>query len=126
MLSILCITNNLERFSGQWDASNRLHAATRKFDLALACLGASIPNSMPLRCRFDKLLKDAGLPYMRFHDLRHSVATILLSMGGPAKVVQEILRHGNISTTLNTYAHVLSEMHRDAMEKMDTFLRGER
>ena len=38
LLSILCITNNLERFSGQWDALNKLHAAKRKFDLALACL----------------------------------------------------------------------------------------
>jgi len=38
LLSILRIVNNLERFSGQWDASNKLHAATRKFDLALACL----------------------------------------------------------------------------------------
>ncbi len=38
LLSILCIVNNLERFSGQWDALNKLHAAKRKFDLALACL----------------------------------------------------------------------------------------
>jgi integrase len=36
-------------------------------------------------------LKEAGLPGMRFHDLRHSAATILLSMGVPAKVVQQIL-----------------------------------
>ena len=63
---------------------------------------------------------------MRFHDLRHCTATILLSMGVPAKVVQEILRHSDISTTLNIYAHVLPEMHRDAMEKMDDFLRGNR
>jgi integrase len=96
-----------------------------EFDIP-AYLGASIPIPMRLRSRFDKLLKEAGLPHMRFHDLRHSSATILLSMGVPAKVVQEILRHSNISTTFNIYAHVLPEMHRDALEKMDTFLRGAR
>lgn len=55
-----------------------------------------------------------------------SAATILLSMGGSAKVVQRILRYSDISTTLNIYAHVLPEMHQEAMEKMDTFLRGEK
>ncbi len=74
-----------------------------------------------LYSRFKKLLKEAGLPGMRYHDLRHSAATILLSMGVPAKVVQQILGHSNISTTLNIYGHVLPEMHRDAMDKMDDF-----
>jgi len=61
---------------------------------------------------------------MHFHDLRHSAATILLSMGVPAKVVQQILGHRNISTTLNIYGHVLPEMQREAMNDMDDFLRG--
>src|SRR5258706_2810757 len=63
-----------------------------------------------VRKQFQKLLAEAGLPYMRFHDLRHSAATLLLSMGVPVKVVQEILGHSNISTTLNIYAHVLPNM----------------
>ena len=42
-------------------------------------------------------------------------------MGIPAKVVQQILGHSNISTTLSIYGHVLPEMHRDAMDKMDDF-----
>ncbi len=73
---------------------------------------------------FKKLLQEADLPDMHFHDLRHSAATILLSMGVPAKVVQEILGHGNISTTMNIYGHVLPSMHRDAMDDMDEFFRG--
>jgi integrase len=72
-----------------------------------------------LRVLFKKLLKKAGLPDIRFHDLRHSAATILLSMGVPAKVVQEILGHSSISITLNIYAHVLPGMQEEAMEKMD-------
>ena len=74
---------------------------------------------------FKKLLKETGLLDMRFHDLRHSAATIFLSMSVPAKVVQDILGHSNIGTTLNIYAHVLPEMHRDAMDKMDDFFGGE-
>jgi len=78
-------------------------------------------DRMRLHTLFKRVLKDAGLPHMRFHDLRHSAATILLSMGVPAKVVQEVLGHSKINTTLDIYGHVLSEMQRDAMDKMDDF-----
>lgn len=70
---------------------------------------------------FKKLLKEAGLPHMRFHDLRHNAATILLSMGVPAKTVQEILGHANISITMNLYGHVFPSTHKDAMDDMDDF-----
>src|SRR6266567_8582882 len=76
-----------------------------------------------LRQRFDKLLKDAGLPDVRFHDLRHSAATILLSMGVPAKVVQEILGHSQISMTMDIYSHVLPDMQQEAMDKMNDLFR---
>jgi integrase len=65
------------------------------------------------------VLKDAGLPDVRFHDLRHSAATILLSMGVHPKVVQEILGHSQISMTLDTYSHVLPSMQQEAMDKLD-------
>ena len=72
-----------------------------------------------LHTLFKGVLREAGLPDIRFHDLRHSAATILLSMGVPAKVVQEILGHSHVSITLGIYAHVLPGMHQDAMNKMD-------
>jgi integrase len=72
---------------------------------------------------FSKLLKEAGLPQVRFHDLRHSAATLLLSMGVPAKVVQELLGHSRIGMTLDTYSHVLPAMQKDAADKMEGFLR---
>jgi integrase len=53
---------------------------------------------------------------MRFHDLRHSAATILLTMGAHPKVVQELLGHSQISMTMDTYSHVLPSMHRIAMD----------
>jgi len=68
---------------------------------------------------FKKLLNEAGLPHMPFHDLRHSAATILLSMGVNIKVVQELLGHSNISITLGTYAHLLPSMQQEVVEKWD-------
>ena len=74
--------------------------------------------------RFHRLLKEIGLPRMRFHDLRHSTATLLLSMGVPLKVVQELLGHSSVDITANVYSHVLPSVHKDAMDKMGGFLDG--
>lgn len=68
---------------------------------------------------FQVLLKQAGLPHMRFHDLRHSAATMLLTMGVHPKVVQELLGHSQISMTMDTYSHVLPSMQQEAMRKLD-------
>jgi len=78
---------------------------------------------MTLFYQFSRLLKEIGLPHMRFHDLRHSAATLLLSMGVPMKVVQELLGHSNFSTTANVYSHVLLSMQQEAMNKLDDFFR---
>ncbi|GHO86440.1 tyrosine-type recombinase/integrase [Dictyobacter formicarum] len=72
-----------------------------------------------LRTQFKGALQKANLPDIRFHDLRHSAATILLSMGVNVKVIQELLGHANISITLNIYSHVTPTMQRDAMKELD-------
>ncbi|HEY4037054.1 MAG TPA: tyrosine-type recombinase/integrase [Ktedonobacteraceae bacterium] len=69
---------------------------------------------------FKALLEKAGLPHMRFHDLRHSAATILLTMGVHPKVVQELLGHSTIAMTMDTYSHLLPSMQKDAANKMDS------
>ena len=56
---------------------------------------------------------------IRFHDLRHSAATLLLGMGVHPKIVQEILGHSNIAMTMNVYSHVLPSMQQDAMSKLN-------
>src|SRR5258707_7738245 len=71
---------------------------------------------------FKKLLNRAGLPNIRFHDLRHSAATLLLSLGVHPKVVQELLGHTQISMTMDVYSHVLPGMQQDAMSKLDAAL----
>jgi integrase len=68
-------------------------------------------NPSNLRQRsFAPLLKRAGLPHMRFHDLRHPCATLLLSRGVHPKFVQELLGHATIAITLDTYSHVMPSM----------------
>lgn len=62
---------------------------------------------------------DAGLSYMRFHDLRHSAATLLLAAGVHVKVVQEMLGHANVQTTLQMYGHVLPDMQQGAIDKLN-------
>jgi integrase len=72
---------------------------------------------------FKNLLKKMGLPNIRFHDLRHTAATLMLQQGIHPKIVQERLGHADISMTLNTYSHVLPSMQEDAAEKLDELLR---
>ena len=61
---------------------------------------------------------------MRFHDLRHSCASLLLVQGVSARVVMETLGHSNISVTMDTYTHVLPELQRQAADAMDRALGG--
>lgn len=71
---------------------------------------------------FYPLLIKAGVPKIRFHDLRHTAATILLSQGVHPKIVQERLGHAQIAITLDTYSHVLPTMQKDAAEKVNEYL----
>jgi integrase len=59
---------------------------------------------------FKPLLRKAGLPEIRFHDLRHTCATLLLGRGVHPKIVQELLGHDTIAMTLDTYSHYLPSM----------------
>lgn len=68
---------------------------------------------------FKPLLQRAGLPKVRFHDLRHSAATLLLALGEHPKVVQERLGHATIGVTMDVYSHVMPDMQRQAAAKLD-------
>lgn len=72
--------------------------------------------------RYHTLLARAGLPRKRFHDLRHSAASLLLLQGVDLRVVMETLGHSQISLTANTYAHVAQALKREAAERMDALL----
>ena len=71
---------------------------------------------------FPKFLEDHGLRRMRFHDLRHSCASLLLKEGVPMKQIQEWLGHSDISTTANIYAHLDSQSKNLSARTMETGL----
>jgi site-specific recombinase XerD len=77
-----------------------------------------------LRTEFKALLQKAGLPDIRFHDLRHSVAPLLLEIGTHPKIVQEFLGHENIGMTMDIYSHVMPTMQKEAMAKLNALLGG--
>lgn len=71
------------------------------------------------------ILSGAGLPRLRIHDLRHTVATLLLEQDVHPRVVQELLGHSSIALTLGTYSHVAPAMHREAALRIDALLGGQ-
>lgn len=72
---------------------------------------------------FARLTKKAGLPPIRFHDLRHTHASLLLERGVHPKVVQERLGHSTILVTMDTYSHVMPTLQQEAALKLDEALR---
>ncbi|MDR3084133.1 MAG: tyrosine-type recombinase/integrase [Streptomyces sp.] len=71
---------------------------------------------------FQTLLERSGLPRMRFHDLRHSCASLLIAQGVAPRTVMEILGHSSISTTMNIYAHVGAALLEESSAAMDRLL----
>jgi integrase len=72
---------------------------------------------------FKPLVARAGLPpTVRFHDLRHTFATLMLKGGEHPKVVQEMMGHATINITLDTYSHVLPDMQDKAADRLGALL----
>jgi integrase len=76
--------------------------------------------------RWHAFLREHGLPKMRFHDLRHGCATLLLAQGVPMRMIMEILGHSQIGLTANLYAHVAPTLLREAANQMDAALTASR
>jgi len=72
-----------------------------------------------LRKDFLRILQSAMLPKLRFHDLRHTAASLMLNNGVPPIVVSRILGHAKPSTTMDIYGHLLSNMQGEAARIMD-------
>jgi integrase len=71
---------------------------------------------------FKPLLRRAGLPNIRFHDLRHTCATLLFTRGVHPKIVSEMLGHSSVSITLDVYSHVVPGLGDAAATAMDAAL----
>ena len=72
--------------------------------------------------RLQRLLADAGLPRLRFHDLRHGTASLLTAQGIHPRTIMEILGHSTIAVTMNIYAHVAPALQREAASSLDVVL----
>jgi integrase len=82
-------------------------------------VGKPLHPSNFLQRSFYPLLARAGLPRTRFHDLRHSAATLLLGLGIHPKIVSEMLGHSQIGITLDLYSHVTATMQQEAVRAFD-------
>ena len=85
-------------------------------------LGKPAERSNLVQRSFQPILEKAGLPRIRFHDLRHTAATLLLSEGTHPKIVQERLGHSTIAITLDVYSHVLPSMQIETASKLEGLL----
>ena len=72
----------------------------------------------------NKITDKAGLPRFTFHALRHSFATRMLEANVPAKVVQDVLGHSDVTLTLNTYSHVMGSTAHDQMSKINNLFKS--
>ena len=87
-----------------------------KQDFIFADIHGNPLNEKILPRAFKKILKNLDIEEIKYHDIRHTFATRLFEKGIPAKTVQVLLGHSDISTTLNTYTHVLDETKENAIE----------
>ena len=100
---------------------NRAHSKIERSPVSSAPIGTPLDPRNVTR-EFHALLTEAGLPAIRFHDLRHTAATLLLAQGVDVRTIMETLGHSQISLTLNTYSHVLPALQAEAAAKMDAIL----
>lgn len=105
--------------AGLLEQQLKLGDAWENYDLVFPNLHGTYFNPGYLDKLFARLLREADVPHMHFHDLRHSAATILLSMGVNIKVIQELLGHSDIAITLRVYGHLLPSMQGQAVEKWE-------
>jgi integrase len=108
----------LKRHQGQ----QRLARVSNPLGLVFVGSTGKAINHDVLRNRFNALTEAADLPRIRFHDLRHTAATLMLIAGEHPKVVQERLGHSTIAMTLDRYSHGSEGMQQAAAERLETLL----
>jgi integrase len=88
-------------------------------------IGSALDGSDVSRFFF-KVLEKADLPRFRFHDLRHSCASLLFAQGVPARTVQDILGHSRISMTMDIYTHIMPQARLQAIDLLGSIMAGGR
>jgi integrase len=91
-------------------------------DLVFASIEGKPIDPYVLSHAFNKLAKQAGLENVRFHDLRHTFASLTLLRGAKPKVISEALGHASVAFTMDTYSHIIEGMQGEAMALLDEVL----
>ncbi len=91
-------------------------------DLIFPSIVGTPMNQSNLYKSFKSIIKEAGLPEIRFHDLRHTAASIMLNHGVPVIVVSKRLGHAKVSITMDIYGHLIPEMQSGIGQLMDDLI----
>ena len=108
-----------ERREKQWSERKIIGEAYQENNLVCCKSDGSYYNTGSFTTKFSKLLKKFGLRHIRYHDLRHTNATLMMSYGIPIKVMSENLGHANTGVTMDTYSHVTLKMKEEVADKFD-------
>jgi len=91
-------------------------------DLVFSDIDGKPIDPCTLTHNFARIVKRAGLGVVRFHDLRHTFASIMLLRGAKPKVISEALGHASVAFTMDTYSHIMSGMQEEAMALLNEVL----
>jgi integrase len=105
----------LEDQQALFQSLGRRHTAD---DLVFSVAGKPVDPNM-LSHAFTRLARKSGLEGVRFHDLRHTFASLMLLLGAKPKVISEALGHASVAFTMDTYSHIISGMQEEAMALLD-------
>jgi len=108
-----------QRQAHQFEEKLLLGVSCRDDDLVFARRDGWPLDPSTITHAFGQIVKRAGLPHIRFHDLRHTHATLMLKQGIHPKIVSERLGHSNISISLDTYSHVLPGLQEAAARRFE-------
>ena len=102
----------------------RMTGEPNEFDLVFTTRAGTPINRHNLTRDFQALLRREGLPKLRFHDLRHTAASLLLAENVQPRDIMEVLGHSQIGLTMNLYSHVMKPAMQNAADRMDSILAG--
>lgn len=120
MLPVFVVAILRRHKSQQEEQRREVGSAWMEKDLVFTNALGYFYSASTLRKVFRRFLVSIGLPHMRFHDLRHSAATILLAMNVHPKVVREILGHSQIAMTLDVYSHALPSLQEEVTKQWES------
>ena len=106
----------------QWEYRKMMKGTYKENNLVCCKWDGDFVNVANFSSSFAKFLKKIGMRHIRFHDLRHTNATLMMSYGIPIKVMSENLGHANTSITMDTYSHVTIEMKTEIADTFDNEL----